>query len=116
LKPIAFVIPWYGDNIRGGAEMECNHLAHCLSDIGIKVEVFTTCVKDAASDRGVNTLKPGANMESGILVRRFNVRERNVEDYNRVNLKLYHNQPVTIEEEEIYILKRTLIVLICMII
>lgn len=102
MKPIAFVIPWYGDNIRGGAEMECNHLAHCLTDVNVKVEVFTTCVKDAASDRGINTLKAVAGLESGILVRRFNVRKRNVENYNRANLKLYHNQPVTIEEEQIY--------------
>lgn len=102
MKPIAFVIPWYGDNIRGGAEMECNHLAHCLTDANVDVEVFTTCVKDAASDRGTNTLKDTVKKENGILVRRFKVRKRNEDEYNRVNLKLYHNQPVTLEEEEIY--------------
>ncbi|MGB8452464.1 MAG: glycosyltransferase family 4 protein [Anaerocolumna sp.] len=102
MKPIAFVIPWYGDNIRGGAEMECNHLAHCFASANIEVEVFTTCVKDAASDRGVNILKEGVRTENGILVRRFKVRERNVDNFNRANLKLFNNQPVTLEEEEMY--------------
>lgn len=102
MKTIAFVIPWYGENIRGGAEMACNHLVHCLTDINVKVEVLTTCVKDAASDRGINTLSASSGMENGILVRRFNVRKRNVDNYNRVNLKLYHNHQVTLEEEEIY--------------
>ena len=50
-KPVALVIPWYGDDIRGGAEKECNYLAHSLTDAGQSVEVFTTCVKDASCDR-----------------------------------------------------------------
>ena len=33
-KPVALVIPWYGDDIRGGAEKECNYLAHSLTDAG----------------------------------------------------------------------------------
>ena len=61
-KPIAFVIPWYGDNIRGGAEAECNQLAHCFQDAGVAVEVLTTCVKEAADDRGINTLPQGKSI------------------------------------------------------
>ena len=55
MKPIALVIPWYGDDIKGGAERECNFLAHSLNKIGVDVEVLTTCVKDASADRGRNT-------------------------------------------------------------
>ena len=33
-KPIALVIPWYGDQIQGGAEKECNYLAHSLTSAG----------------------------------------------------------------------------------
>lgn len=101
-KPIALVIPWYGDNIRGGAEKEINYIAHLLKNAGWKVEVFTTCVKDASCDRGKNTLRSGKHMENGILVRRFKVRTRDVESYNRANLKIYNNIPVSYEEEEIY--------------
>lgn len=102
MKPIAFVIPWYGDNIRGGAEMECNHLAHCFTDAGIDVEVLTTCVFDAASDRGKNTMDAGIYKESGITVRRFSVKKQNIGEYNNSNYKLYHNLPATLQEEEAY--------------
>jgi glycosyltransferase involved in cell wall biosynthesis len=101
-KPLALVIPWYGDNIRGGAEQACNYLAHSLTLAGVKVEVFTTCVKDAASDRGKNTLPQGTFVESGIVVRRFPVRERNVAAFAESNLKIYHNKPWDGHDEEIY--------------
>lgn len=101
--PIALVIPWYGDQIKGGAEKECNYLAHSLANAGQPVEVFTTCVKDAASDRGKNTIKPGVYTESGITVRRFPVREcRDLERYAASNLRIYHNNGFTPEDEEIY--------------
>ena len=91
MKPIAFVIPWYGSNIRGGAESECNQLAHCLHDAGISVEVLTTCVKQASDDRGINTLKEGVFIEDEILVRRFKVRKRNSDRFHAANYKLYNN-------------------------
>lgn len=103
MKPIAFVIPWYGDNIRGGAESECNQLAHCLQEAGIAVEVLATCVREAADDRGINTLPAGESTESGIKVWRFPVRKRDVERYNPANLKLFRNQKVTREEELAYL-------------
>lgn len=101
-QSIALVIPWYGDDIRGGAEWECNFLAHSLQKAGVAVEVFTTCVKDAPSDRGVNTMKPGVYEESGICVRRFLVKEQNKEIYNPANLKIYNGEKVTEKEEQIY--------------
>lgn len=102
-KPIALVIPWYGDQIQGGAEKECNYLAHSLTSAGQSVEVFTTCVKDAASDRGKNTIKPGVYTENGILVRRFPVREhRDLERYAASNLRIYYNNGFTQEDEKIY--------------
>lgn len=101
-KPIALVIPWYGDDIRGGAEQECNYLAHSLTNAGQAVEVFTTCVKDAACDRGKNTMVPGVYQESGITVRRFSVREkRNVDEYAYSNNRIYHNH-FDEKDEEVY--------------
>ena len=102
-QPIALVIPWYGDQIQGGAEKECNYLAHSLTNAGQPVEVLTTCVKDAASDRGKNTIRPGIYTENGITVRRFSVRERrDLERYTESNLRIYHNSGFTQEDEEIY--------------
>lgn len=102
-KPLAFVIPWYGDNIRGGAESECNQLAHCLLEAGLNVEILTTCVKEAADDRGKNTLPQGVTIESKIPVRRFPVKKRDVERYNPANLKLFRNEIVCLEEEWAYL-------------
>lgn len=102
MKPIALVIPWYGDDIKGGAERECNFLAHSLNKIGVDVEVLTTCVKDASADRGRNTLESGVHWESGICVRRFRVKKQNLQKFIPVNLKIYNGGTVTQEEEEIY--------------
>lgn len=102
MKPIALVIPWYGDHIKGGAEQECNYLAHSLKNAGAEVEVFTTCVKEASADRGVNTLEDGAHIESGILVRRFKVRKRDMERFVPANVKIYNGEYVTLEEEKAY--------------
>lgn len=102
MKPVAFVIPWYGDDIKGGAESECNQLAHLFKRNGIPVEVFTTCVKQASDNRSVNTLKAGAREESGILVRRFPVKKQDIEHLAPVNWRLFNHQEVTEEEEKIY--------------
>ena len=102
MKPIAIIIPWYGDNIRGGAEQEANYLAHAILEAGAPVEVFTTCVKDAASDRGKNTIEPGVYEESGITVRRFPVKSQNLNAFAIPNYKLYCGEDVTLDEERIY--------------
>ena len=39
---IAFVIPWYGEGIPGGAEMELREVARHLQKAGVEVEVLTT--------------------------------------------------------------------------
>jgi len=103
VKPIAFVIPWYGDDIAGGAEKACNYLAHSLQNAGQSVEVFTSCVKDASADRGKNTITPGVYEESGITVRRFLVREdRDIETFHRSNKKILYDNDFSIEDEKVY--------------
>ena len=103
MKPYAFVIPWYGDDIRGGAESECNQLAHLLKSKGVPVEVLTTCVKQASDDRGANTLPAGVFDESGIKVRRFPVKPQNMERLVPANLKLFRGEPTTPEDESAYL-------------
>ena len=100
---IAFVIPWYGANIGGGAEAEARRTAEHLHRVGLPVEVLTTCVRDFSSDWGQNHHRAGESIENDVLVRRFPVRRRNRDAFDAVNWKLMHGQPITSAEEEIYV-------------
>jgi glycosyltransferase involved in cell wall biosynthesis len=100
---VAFVIPWYGDNIPGGAESHCRSVAKALISIGVSVEVLTTCVEKFLSDWNRNIHPEGRTVEGGLPVRRFKVRRRDTERFDAVNHKLMHNRPVTPEEEQIYV-------------
>ncbi|MBI5181716.1 MAG: glycosyltransferase family 4 protein [Nitrospirae bacterium] len=77
---IAFVIPWYGKDIPGGAESECRETALHLKDYGIHVEILTTCIKDSFSDRDEDFHNEGVELLEGLTVRRFGVKERNEKD------------------------------------
>ena len=66
------VAPRYGASIVGGAERLARMLAESLVEAGWRVEVFTTCARDAST--WVNVDPPGVTVESGVVVRRFPVR------------------------------------------
>ena len=83
--PIAFVTPWFGENITGGAEMEARELAHHLADAGMEVEILTTCVQAFTADWNINYYNAGCFRESGLTVRRFPVRTRDTEAFDAVN-------------------------------
>ena len=72
MKKIGFVIPWYGENIPGGAEMELRQVTDRLHRAGVELEILTTCIKDAGSDWSRT-------------VRRFRVGERNAAAFDAVN-------------------------------
>ena len=61
MQKIGFVIPWYGENIPGGAEMELREVATHLQKAGMEVEILTTCVKDyrRRNDDGQGAGQPG---------------------------------------------------------
>ena len=59
MQKIAFVTPWYGDHIPGGAESECREVAQHLHQAGVSVEILTTCVCEFGADWSVNFHKPG---------------------------------------------------------
>ena len=99
MKPIAITVPWYGKEIRGGAEQAARYLAHILKDAGAEVEIFTTCVKDATCDRGKNNLPEGTEDDEGIVVRRFPVKPQNLSKLIESNLQLYSGKAVSLKEE-----------------
>lgn len=102
MKKIAFVAPWYGEEISGGAEAELRGLVHHLSDAGVELEVLTTCVYDFRSDWSVNYHPAGISVCAGIPVRRFPVRARDTAAFDRINAKLMNNQKITDKEELIF--------------
>jgi glycosyltransferase involved in cell wall biosynthesis len=100
---LAFVIPWYGENIPGGAESQCRSLVRAIANSGATVEVLTTCVKEFRSDWNEDFHPEGKTVEAGVTVRRFKVRQRDTARFDAVNYKLMYNLPVTPEDENIYI-------------
>ncbi len=99
---IAFVVPWYGKTIPGGAETECRRTAENLSKKGVEVEVLTTCLRELESDWNQNFYPEGGYLINGITVRRFPVRKRNGEVFNQINEKLMNKLAVSPEEERLY--------------
>ena len=102
MKRIAIVVPWYGDNISGGAEMESRELAWHLQSAGTDVEILTTCVKDFSSDWYADYFRPGVYDESGVSVRRFAVRKGNRKAFDAINLKLMQGRHITESEEKVF--------------
>jgi len=99
---VGFVIPWYGENIPGGAESLCRDTIKALLRAGVAAEVLTTCVKQFQSDWNRDFHTPGTALECGVPVRRFRVRQRDTASFDRVNGKLMHNQPLTGGDEDVF--------------
>lgn len=102
MKKIGFVIPWYGEDIPGGAEAELRGIVHHLAEQGVEVEVLTTCVKSFQDDWDTNYYRSGLTIEAGIPVRRFKVRKRNRRLFDEVNLKLMKDSRIDQDEESIF--------------
>ena len=100
MKKIAFVVPWYGDKIPGGAETELRGLIKDLQKNGIELEVLTTCVEKFASDWNKDYYESGNYIEDKIKIKRFKVRKRDTKKFDEINFKLMNNQKITIEEEK----------------
>jgi len=96
-----FVIPWYGENIPGGAELACRVIAENLQQRGADVEVLTTCARDAYSWE--NNHRPGNVKINNVSVKRFKIDKRNNKEFDFVNSKLMNNIQISKEEENIFI-------------
>lgn len=101
-KKIGFVIPWYSEKIPGGAEMALRGITTHLHEMGVSLEILTTCVKEFSSDWSKNYFKEGIEVIHGFNVRRFKVKKRNTGAFDAVNYKLLHGQMLTPAEENTY--------------
>lgn len=87
-KPLAIVIPWFGAELKGGAEQQAFQFATRLAARGVNVEVLTTCCRSFQDDWATNHLPPGVTEEHGLAVRRFPVGARDSVAFDQVNAKL----------------------------
>ncbi|MEC4853236.1 MAG: hypothetical protein SAJ12_19825, partial [Jaaginema sp. PMC 1079.18] len=88
MKPIAIVVPWWGKELKGGAEQQAWQVATRLAKRGHQVEVLTTCCRSFQDDWSKNHYRAGKRKEEGLTVRRFRVDKRDRAAFDRVNLEL----------------------------
>ncbi len=104
MKKIAFVTPWYGDNIPGGAEAATRGITDKLFEAGVDIEIITTTVSQFASDWYKNHYKPGMyKSRVGIPIRRFSVSKPKTGRFDYVNKRLMQGQSITLMEEEVFL-------------
>lgn len=86
---LAIVIPWFGRELKGGAEQHAWQLASRLARRGHTVEVLTTCCGSHQDDWSTNHLPAGLSWEAeGFSVRRFPVEPREKASFDSVNAHL----------------------------
>jgi glycosyltransferase involved in cell wall biosynthesis len=90
---LAIVTPWFGTDLRGGAEQQSWQLAEELAVRGHAVDVLTTCCASFNDDWGRNTLAAGIERRGNVTVRRFKVSKRDRRAFNRVNAILMALRP-----------------------
>ncbi len=82
---LAIVTPWFGSELRGGAEQQSWQLAHHLAARGHSVDVLTTCSASFDDDWSRNRLRAGVEKVDNFTVRRFKVAKRDRRAFARVN-------------------------------
>ena len=103
LPPIAFVTPWYGPDIPGGAEALARTTAERLQQSGFNVEVWTTTLEHLHGDWNRNYHRPGLTHVNGVPVRRFAVKKRDRNAFDAINWRLMQGLSITAEEEHIFV-------------
>ena len=98
MRKIGFVIPWYGEDIPGGAEMELREVATHLQRAGMDVEILTTCVREFSADWNENYYSAGTAVVEDIAVRR-----RDTAAFDRVNRRLMEEQHLSLQEEKTFV-------------
>ncbi|UCG33425.1 MAG: glycosyltransferase family 4 protein, partial [Phycisphaerales bacterium] len=107
---LAFVTPWFGDNLPGGAEAVTRELIRRLRAQGVAVEVLTTSIHDFHADWSVNHHAPGVSDSGPAPVWRFGVERRDRRRFDRINKYLMFEargrpgeSPLSATDEQTYI-------------
>ena len=109
---VALIIPWFGKELKGGAEQQAWQIAKRLTDRKIDIEVLTTCSKEFLSDWSENFYDAKEYIEDGVKIKRFSVKKRDTATFDAVNRKLMQIaktslipgvSPLSKEEENIFL-------------
>jgi glycosyltransferase involved in cell wall biosynthesis len=93
----AFVLPRFGKGIVGGAEHLVGSLAKRLRTTGCRVEVLTTCARDNRTWQ--NEFEPGQSVEEGVVVRRFLVDSRDLEQWIPLQIKISEGMKLPLQQQ-----------------
>jgi glycosyltransferase involved in cell wall biosynthesis len=92
------VIPWFGRELKGGAEQHAWQIAVRLAARGHSVEVLTTCCKSHQDDWETNHFPEGISTEpEGIRIRRFAVVARDRARFDTVCARLLQMDPASLK-------------------
>lgn len=95
---LACVVHRYGDDIAGGSEAHCRHIAERLADRH-DVTVLTTCARDHISWR--NEFAPGETVSGRLRVRRFPVvRTRSLHRFHDISEQAFSGTATAAVQEE----------------
>lgn len=100
---ITFVVPWYGERVAGGAELQSRRMAEELCARGVRAEVFTTTAGGLMTDWTTPTFPDGGDLVNGVQVWRFPVRARRAAAFDRLNRRLLQGDPLSLLEEAIFV-------------
>ena len=67
-KQLAIVIPWFGADLKGGAEQLAWQVATRLAARGHRIDVLTTCCKSFLENWETNHFRPGRYREQGVTI------------------------------------------------
>lgn len=81
---IAIVTPWWSEEALGGAEFLARQLVEQFQRRGRRVEVLTTCGRDAFSDWAEDFFEPGSVQQKDLAVRRFSLDPRNEDRFAQI--------------------------------
>lgn len=92
-QSIALVTPWFGDDQTNGSALLSSQLVRELFASHHRVDVLTTCARSFGDDWSANYYSEGASHLENFTLRRFRVRDRDAEAFNRANAFLL-SQPL----------------------
>jgi glycosyltransferase involved in cell wall biosynthesis len=100
---LAFVVPWFGDEVRGGAELQGWETARELARRGVRVEILTTCSRSFLHRWDENHHPSGVSEREGIPVRRFPVDPRDEGAFAAANVALLDGKGATAARERDFV-------------
>lgn len=98
---LALVVPRFGENVWGGAELHGRWLAERLAGRGHEVDVFTTCALDHRT--WLNELPAGVERYGPLLVRRFPTAERDLGIHAELDRAITSGVQLSLEEEQLWL-------------